>query len=433
MVSVMLNNGQGRFQDGRFVPVTGGAGLPVAADFNGDGKPDLAVTATGQGIIILLGTGNSKSLFTTGATIPITNTVFSVVTGDLNGDGIPDLLAAVAASSGSVINAYLGNCDGTFRQKSSTAVPNDGLLVLADFNQDGNLDFATSTGLRALGNGDGTFQTPVQIVDGSKFNWNAAGDLNGDGWPDLVFTEATSNSIYILINDQHGGFTQNVISTAAYDQGPYIVVLGDLNGDGILDAAVVFNWTSPGTISVLLGNGDGTFQPPVAYPVGHQPQSLVASHFDGRATLDLAVANSDATVTLMLGNGDGTFRTSESLSLPVGPYSTGPIQITAGDLNGDSNTDVVVSLPSYATLDASVVILLGDGKGGFQAPISYTLPAGCNATATAIGDFNSDGIPDLAVAGYPVAILLGNGDGTFSSARCPAGNVVRDLCRHSRL
>src|ERR1035438_8252277 len=136
--------------------------------------------------------------FKTGTTIALPNAA-CLVTGDLNGDGIPDLLVPAQnapPAAASTMYAYLGNGDGTFTQKSATALSTPGFIVLADFNGDGKLDFATSGNLLALGNGDGPFQTPAPFVpkvlpatqrDG--FDEIAVGDLNGDGWPDLVLTD----------------------------------------------------------------------------------------------------------------------------------------------------------------------------------------------------------------------------------------------------
>src|ERR1019366_8694387 len=155
---------------------------------------------TPTGVSILLGTGHALHPFQSGADLALLN-AGCAVTGDLNGDGIPDLLVP---SSGTVV-AYLGNGDGTFTQKSTTATPTGGFLALGDFNHDGKLDFATSGKLLALGNGDGTFQAPVQIAQdlGTGVTNIAAGDLNGDGWPDLVLTYQFSSYIYVLLNNQH--------------------------------------------------------------------------------------------------------------------------------------------------------------------------------------------------------------------------------------
>ena len=147
-VSVLLSMGKGKFEDGEWTPVTGGAGCGVTADFNGDGKPDLAVN-TPSSISILLGTGNPKSPFTPGSTIPLTG-AGCLVTGDLNGDGFPDLLVPISGNPNALL-AYLNNGDGTFTLKSTTPTPNSaGYVVLADFNHDGKLDFATSDNLLAL-------------------------------------------------------------------------------------------------------------------------------------------------------------------------------------------------------------------------------------------------------------------------------------------
>jgi hypothetical protein len=210
-ISVVLNQGKGKFEDGTWTAVTGGASCGVSADFNNDGKPDVAVITT-TGVSIVLGTGEAKSPFTTGTSIAVPGAV-CMVTGDLNGDGIPDLLVAVNGSPNALLS-YLGNGEGTFTLKSTTPTPNSGgWVVLADFNNHGKLDFATSGNLLALGNGDGTFQTPAAIVanpPSSGFSGIAAGDINNDGWQDLVLTNSQTNpplNAFVLVNNQQGGFT----------------------------------------------------------------------------------------------------------------------------------------------------------------------------------------------------------------------------------
>jgi hypothetical protein len=188
---------------------------------------------------------------------------------------------------------------------------------------------------------------------------------------------------------------------------PEAVAVGDFNGDGILDLAVVNG--ADNTVSILLGNGDGTFQAPLTCPAGDGPVSVVAVDLTGTGILDLVVADLRGNyVSVLLGNGDGTFQAPQS-------YATGqsPIEVAVADLNGDGIPDLVTA--NYD--DGTVSILLGVGDGAFQP--AQNIPAGSKPAAVVVADFNGDGIPDLAVAdfaGNSVNILLGNGDGTFQMA-----------------
>jgi hypothetical protein len=157
-VSVLLNYGNGKFEESEWLSVPGSRSCAAAADFNGDGRPDLAVP-TSTGIVILLGTGKPGTPYTTGATIPLSGPGCPIV-GDLNGDGIPDILEGANSLGG--VGTYLGNGDGTFTLKSITPV-GPGLIVFGDFNHDGKLDFADSTNQLALGNGMGHFRRPSTL------------------------------------------------------------------------------------------------------------------------------------------------------------------------------------------------------------------------------------------------------------------------------
>src|ERR1017187_210023 len=215
----------------------------AAAGFNGEGKPDVAVN-TGQGVSILLGTGSASAPFAAGQSITLSN-AGCLLAADLNGDHIPDLVVPQPDA----VDAYLNNGDGTFSLKSSTpGSTGAGAVTVADFNRDGKLDFATTANSLALGNGDGTFQTPVPLMPNPPSNLFAdiaAGDLNGDGWPDLVLSSGPENStigIYVLLNNQHGGFAQTIINTCptlfAPGCNPSEIHLADVNGDGNLDLVV---------------------------------------------------------------------------------------------------------------------------------------------------------------------------------------------------
>jgi len=318
-VSVLLSMGKGEFEDGIWTTVSGGAGCGVTADFNGDGKPDLAVT-TSTGIAILLGTGNAKSPFTLGSTIPVTGAGCLVV-GDLNGDGIPDLLVPVDGNPNALLS-YLNNGSGTFTLKSATPTPNSGgYVVLADFNHDGKLDFATSGNLLALGNGDGTFQTPAPIVSplpSGGFSSIAAGDINNDGWPDLVLTSEAIPyvDLYVLLNNQPGGFTQVPTDFGALTNQ---AILADLDGDGNLD--LVLQGVSAGGAFVYLGNGTGTFtyQVTLTDDFGFPGINLVAD-LNGDGIPDIAVLESD-TLEIYLGQGGGAYATPFEIGTGPSPGS----------------------------------------------------------------------------------------------------------------
>ena len=186
---------------------------------------------------------------------------------------------------------------------------------------------------------------------------------------------------------------------------------GDFTGDGRTDLAVLNlapGLDGDGTVSVLLGNGDGTFQPQVTYAVGAEPWSIAAGDFTGNGRTDLAVANvGDNTVSVLLGNGDGTFQPQVTYAVGANPFG-----IMAGDFTGNGRTDLAVANVG----DNTVSVLLGNGDGTFQPQVTYAV--GNGPFAIVGGDFNGDGHLDLAVANESdntVSVLVGNGDGTFSA------------------
>jgi len=345
-VSVLLNEGKGNFEDGLWTAVSGGAGCGVAADFNGDGQPDLAVN-NAQGISILLGTGKAATPFAAGTPIALAN-AGCLVTGDFNGDGIPDLLVPV---NGTVV-AYLGNGDGTFTLKSTTLTPSGGYLALGDFKQNGKLSFVTSGNLLALGNGDGTFQTPTLIVaspPSTGFSGIAAGDINDGGWPDLVLTNnaVPYNNAFVLLNNQQGGFTPVPTTFGALTDQPVLV---DLNGDGNLD--LVLQDTSGGGAAIYIGDGKGDFTSGAALKgaVGVPGVNIVAD-INGDGIPDIEILQSD-TIEIYLGEGGATYATP--FCIGTGPF---PGDILVENLHGQSPTK---GLPDIVVPDTSggVMVLL---------------------------------------------------------------------------
>jgi sugar lactone lactonase YvrE len=337
--------------------------------------------------------------------------------GDFNGDGIPDL--AVADANNDTVTILQGSADGTFKVVSSATTGGTPMaIVAADFNGDGKTDLAVAnsggTVTVLLGHGDGTFTgSVVNLASGSFLVAAAVGDFNGDGIPDLAVANDGGNSstITILLGNGDGTFTQaaNPVTAA----GPECMVVGDFNGDGKADLAIANgNLEYPGTLTILLGNGDGTFKPGASPAAGGVSGSIAVADFNHDGKIDLAVINADNfQVAILLGNGDGTFQTPAFLATGTLPYA-----LAVGDFNGDGITDLAI-----ANGYSAASILLGKGDGTFT---SETGPTN-GSVSLAAADFNGDGLTDLVFvtqndgAGGPVSVELAQltktGTATLSS------------------
>ena len=294
--------------------------------------------------------------------------------------------------------SFLGNGDGTFQTAVSYPVgPKSGLdnVVVADFNGDGKPDLAVSVAGNEsisifLGNGDGTFQTATTIPSMWGAQWIAAGDFNGDGKVDLAVL--TLLGIQIFLGKGDGTFTAPGLFTYySVDAGTGAIAVADFNGDHKLDLAVVNQNGS--TVSVLRGNGDGTFQAKVDYTAGNTLVSITAGDFNGDGKPDLAVVDFGSSsvagdVAILLGNGDGSFQAAVSY-----PVAKNPQFVTIGDFNGDGIPDLAIA--KGAVLQR-LSVLLGNGDGSFQAP--WTFGVGSDPTAAVAADFNLDGKMDIASA-----------------------------------
>ena len=287
---------------------------------------------------------------------------------------------------------------------STPAAPRS--VVTGDFNGDGKTDFVVAVLPGALqmflNNGAGGF-TRSTIGGSIQAMAVATGDFNGDGKTDLAVALYTTAQVAIYLGNGNGTFQTPV--SYAVGTNPYHVVVGDLNNDGIAD--LVLPARGIDSISVLLGKGDGTFQPVVNYPTtGDLPFFASIADFDGDGNADVIVPNNNsASLTLFLGKGDGTFKTPVNIVSHVEPFTT-----YVADLNGDGKMDFLVT----SAHQFSVGVFLGNGDGTFQTPVYYA--AGSEPHFIGVSDFNGDGKPDLVISDFEEAsvnILLGNGDGTF--------------------
>src|SRR5262245_1854667 len=450
----------------------------VSADFNRDGKPDLAVgDEFSKDLIIYLGNGAGGF---NKATLALGSGPVNLAVGDFNLDGKADLLAAIGST-----NVLLLTGDGTGDFTTTSIAVTGGAasvgLAVTDFNRDGKPDFAatnfaTNTVSIMLGNGNGSFSAASgsPFSTGTKPASAANGDFNQDGKPDLVVSNITTNDVTVLLGNGNGGFSAAPQSpVATLGNSPERVSVADLNSDGQLDLVTANSLSS--NVSILLGKGDGTFQnaanSPLPVATNASSVSIADLNLDGK--MDLLVSDS-ATNKVQLFLGDGAAAFSEASGSPI---TTGfsPFWAAVADFNLDGRPDfavanrgantVSVELNSCSAqpcggisftvaagspfsaqnralvtadfnldgkLDVAAVshdtnnlsILLGNGSGGFTAAAGSPINDGAGSLSLTSGDFNRDGKPDLAVArsgSSGVSILIGNGTGAFSAPQLVGG------------
>jgi hypothetical protein len=420
------------------------------------GPPDLVAANCIDGNVTVY--VNSAGTFATGVYYAAGAKPAAVSVADVNADGNGDIV--VTDLNSSAIRVLLGAGNGTVGAASPGYVTGGAPLMpalIAPFGGSGTAvgvvvpDNETNF-VYLSGYGDGTFRSGINYYSsptGGGYEPEgvglASGDFNGDGYPDIVIGNASCvpscehAPITVFLSNPDGSMQPGV--NYSPNSGKYMlqfVAVADYNGDGKLDIAA--SDTVNGVIQVFLGNGDGTFQQPVSYPAGAAGAytvGIVTADFNGDGKPDLAFVNNFGTISaptsanvgVLINNGAGGFNTV--VNTPN--LSNVATELTAADLNGDGKLDLTV--PLYGQCSAgtcsvpgsAVAILLGNGDGTFQAESDFQLTNNgtsyLNPYYAAIGDINGDGKPDLAVTiqsvspstGQGIAVALGNGDGTFQT------------------
>ena len=438
-IAILLGNGNGSFRT-PFIFSTGSQpGNLASADFNGDGKPDLAVLVNG-GFAVHFGNGDGS--FQGPQTVTTPGFLTNIAAADLNKDGKPDLV--LIDTLGSVAQVFLNPGNGAFSSSAAAAYSagsNANQVFLMDFDWDGNTDIvfgaghpdgltpaANSTTVTTLfGNGNGTFNgIPAYVIpsaSGSLPAGLAVADFNGDGKLDAVAESGNPGSsaggLVLLAGHGDGTFTAQTISNSI---GGNYVAAADFNHDGKMDLAV----SNSTGIWVFLGNGNGTFQSPsTIHTASTGLTGITAGDFNNDGKPDFVVVDTaggtNATAQVYLGNGDGSFQSPRTVTV-----GSTPQRVAVADVNGDGKADLVVTnTGTFANPNdpGSVAVLFGNGDGTFQTAMQY--PAGSSPEFTLVTDINGDGKPDLVTSAtlnfgnstYGLFVRLNTGNGTFGVAQ----------------
>ncbi len=454
---VLLNNGKGTFGTAAYYDngLNNPSEIGIAIGQVRTGKQNDIVTTTFRYGNLVLYENQGSGTFTLKGSVaqaPPAGNAWLVNIADINGDKKLDL---VATDSVGEIWTFYGNGKGKFTAGPVYPVPYwenaPDNVVLADFNGDGVLDIFKPLegedwdGQVILGRSDGTFQT------NAAYGWNDNGygynlvtaDFNGDGFPDVAYSGVRSANLSasgfeVMLGSSHGVLgAPTYVSVINCGYPTNWIAAGDVNGDGKADTVVTINYNCGSSeVAVLTGKGTGKFGKPVFYPTGStaNPGDVFLEDVNGDGKPDIVISNSDGTISILLNKGKGTFGTATVIG-SVAALSPHLSSLAFADFNGDGRLDIAAASYYPGNYSNNVYVLLGNGDGTFQAPITTVAAPEYTYTNTlAAGDFNKDGKMDLLVtlegscSGWhgsaQYVVLLGNGNGTFTpdSPICTAGD-----------
>jgi len=326
--------------------------------------------------------------FETRATNPFPEGAYSIATGDFNNDGKLDVV--MITNNG--FSVALGNGDGTLQKAVTYTTQLAYSLAAADFNGDGKLDIVVanenedpSTVSVYLGNGDGTFQAPIDSNTTDYNEFVAVGDFNGDGKPDIVVIE--NPSISVLLGNGDGTFQPPSDNNSFV--GAHWLTVADFNNDHKLDVLVAGYFGAGDEIGVLLGNGNGTLQDSLTYPIEYVPASVAAGDLNGDGNMDAVLGYDLGGIAVFLGNGDGTLQPAEFFS--SGAESGLP---AVGDLNGDGRPDFALGNTFFG-----VITMLNTGVASFSptSPLVFRAQLINTKSATQVVTLKNSGTGILSI------------------------------------
>ncbi len=413
--SVHLGRGDGSFDRGlRYAsPAVGMA----VGDFDGDGNLDVATcgTSSSSGAIVSVRTGRGTGAFRSATLTAVASAPRDIAAGDVNNDGKLDLVTISYGANR--VSVLLGNGDGTFQsplERFDDAVGNLSKMRLRDMDGDGKLDLVIAGDYPKLaierGNGDGTFQPPIIRSLAAGIMSLDTGDLDGDGKLDVVAIGSQE------VNVLHGNGDGTLQGPGSFPLGasvvwldPNSVAVGDGDGDGKLDVAV----TLPQGPAFFHGNGDGTLSAPAFFAPEPGSNAVTLADVDGDAHADLVYSRARHGVRVL--RGGAAIGSTPPVDSTTG---LGARALVAGDFNGDGNVDVAMIGEGTGRMG----VHLGTSSGYLAAPVAYDVvspPLAPSETDIAKGDFNGDGALDLAVQIVSdnqtgLAVFLGSGSGTFA-------------------